>query len=76
MLGAWLGAYLGIAAIPKAWKARLSRADRISGAIEKILADLGKSSHEKRNSEARMCSNAPLEIRNWATGITWKNRRR
>jgi len=43
MLGAWLGAHLGIAAIPKAWRVRLSRADRISAATEKILADLGKA---------------------------------
>jgi ADP-ribosylglycohydrolase len=43
MLGAWLGAHLGIAAIPKAWKARLSRDDRISAAIEKILTDLRKT---------------------------------
>jgi ADP-ribosylglycohydrolase len=43
MLGAWLGAHLGVAAIPKAWKARLSRADRISAAIEKILANLRKA---------------------------------
>jgi ADP-ribosylglycohydrolase len=41
MLGGWLGAHLGIAAIPKAWRARLKRADRISAAIDKILADLG-----------------------------------
>ena len=45
MLGAWLGAHLGIAAIPKAWKAKLRRADRISAAIEKILADLRKTEH-------------------------------
>jgi ADP-ribosylglycohydrolase len=40
MVGAWLGAHLGIAAIPKAWRVRLSQADRISTATEKILADL------------------------------------
>jgi ADP-ribosylglycohydrolase len=45
MLGAWLGAHLGIAAIPKAWKAKLRRADRISAAIEKILTDLRKTEH-------------------------------
>ena len=38
MLGAWLGAHLGIAAIPKNWKIKLSCADRISAALEKILA--------------------------------------
>jgi ADP-ribosylglycohydrolase len=40
MVGAWLGAHLGIAAIPKAWRLRLSHADRISTATEKILTDL------------------------------------
>jgi ADP-ribosyl-[dinitrogen reductase] hydrolase len=43
MVGAWLGAHLGIAAIPKAWRARLSQADRISTATEKILADLSQA---------------------------------
>ena len=37
MLGAWLGAHLGIAAIPKNWTVKLNRADRISEALEKIL---------------------------------------
>src|ERR1700730_8417200 len=41
MVGGWLGAYLGVAAIPKSWRTRLKRADRISTAIDKILADLG-----------------------------------
>jgi ADP-ribosylglycohydrolase len=43
MVGAWLGAHLGVAAIPKAWKTRLTYADRISTALEKILADLGNA---------------------------------
>jgi ADP-ribosyl-[dinitrogen reductase] hydrolase len=43
MVGAWLGAHLGIAAIPKAWRAQLSQADRISTATEKILADLSQA---------------------------------
>jgi ADP-ribosylglycohydrolase len=42
MLGGWLGAHLGVAAIPKAWRTRLKRADRISTAIDKILADRGE----------------------------------
>src|ERR1700730_7152560 len=37
MLGAWLGAHLGINNIPKTWKTRLSHGDRIFKAIEKIL---------------------------------------
>ncbi len=39
MVGAWVGAHLGIAAIPKAWTGKLSQADRISSALEKILSD-------------------------------------
>jgi ADP-ribosylglycohydrolase len=41
MIGAWLGAHLGINAIPKAWRARLSQGDRISTATEKVLASRG-----------------------------------
>ena len=37
MLGAWLGAHLGINNIPKTWITRLNHRDRISKAIEKIL---------------------------------------
>jgi ADP-ribosylglycohydrolase len=37
MLGAWLGAHLGINSIPKTWITRLNHRDRISKAIEKIL---------------------------------------
>jgi ADP-ribosyl-[dinitrogen reductase] hydrolase len=43
MVGAWLGAHLGVAAIPKAWRVRLSQADRISAALDKILVDLRKA---------------------------------
>ncbi|HZC59291.1 MAG TPA: ADP-ribosylglycohydrolase family protein, partial [Chthoniobacterales bacterium] len=39
MVGAWLGAHLGIDAIPELWRSRLTNADRISTAVEKILAD-------------------------------------
>jgi ADP-ribosyl-[dinitrogen reductase] hydrolase len=39
MLGAWLGAHLGIVAIPRNWRVKLSRANRISEALEKILVD-------------------------------------
>lgn len=39
MLGAWLGAHLGIEAIPRDWRNRLSNATRISAAVEKILRD-------------------------------------
>jgi ADP-ribosylglycohydrolase len=42
MVGAWLGAHLGIAAVPKAWRLKLSHADRISTATEEILTDLRK----------------------------------
>jgi ADP-ribosylglycohydrolase len=43
MVGAWLGAHLGIAAIPKAWRIKLTQAVRISTAVEKILADRVKA---------------------------------
>jgi ADP-ribosyl-[dinitrogen reductase] hydrolase len=43
MVGAWIGAHLGIAAVPNVWRLRLSHADRISTATEKILADLRKA---------------------------------
>jgi ADP-ribosylglycohydrolase len=43
MVGAWLGAHLGVAAIPKTWRTRLTHADRISAAVEKILVDLGNA---------------------------------
>jgi ADP-ribosyl-[dinitrogen reductase] hydrolase len=38
MLGAWLGAHLGINNIPKTWITRLNHRDRISIAIDKILS--------------------------------------
>ncbi|HKM58052.1 MAG TPA: ADP-ribosylglycohydrolase family protein [Chthoniobacterales bacterium] len=38
MVGAWLGAHLGIDAIPESWRTRLTFRDRISSAVEKILA--------------------------------------
>jgi ADP-ribosyl-[dinitrogen reductase] hydrolase len=43
MLGGWQGAHLGIAGIPKAWRASLSHQERISTAIEKILSDRNKT---------------------------------
>ena len=39
MVGAWLGAHLGLNAIPKSWRLRLTHANRISTAVEKILVD-------------------------------------
>jgi ADP-ribosyl-[dinitrogen reductase] hydrolase len=39
MLGGWLGARRGLGGIPKAWRIRLTNADRISTAIEKVVAD-------------------------------------
>jgi ADP-ribosylglycohydrolase len=38
MLGGWLGARIGLGGIPKAWRIRLTNADRISAAIEKIVS--------------------------------------
>jgi ADP-ribosylglycohydrolase len=39
MLGAWVGARRGLGGIPKAWRIRLTNAERISVAIEKIVSD-------------------------------------
>jgi ADP-ribosyl-[dinitrogen reductase] hydrolase len=42
MLGSWLGAHLGIQAIPREWRNRLTAAPRINVALEKILLDLSR----------------------------------
>ena len=39
MLGSWLGAHLGVDAIPGGWRTRLTAAPRISAALDKILLD-------------------------------------
>ena len=39
MLGSWLGARLGVDAIPREWRTRLTAAPRISAALDKILLD-------------------------------------
>src|SRR5215831_51589 len=39
LVGGWLGAHVGLEAIPKAWRAKLSHADRIGAAAEKVIAD-------------------------------------
>jgi len=39
MLGSWLGAHLGVEAIPREWRTRLTAAPRISAALDKILLD-------------------------------------
>jgi ADP-ribosyl-[dinitrogen reductase] hydrolase len=39
LVGGWLGAHLGLEAIPKAWRSKLSHADRIEAAAEKVIAD-------------------------------------
>jgi ADP-ribosyl-[dinitrogen reductase] hydrolase len=38
MLGAWLGARIGLGGIPKPWRTRLTNVERISAAIEKIVS--------------------------------------
>jgi len=38
MIGAWLGAHLGIGAIPAAWQTNLTAHDRIEADIEQIIA--------------------------------------
>jgi ADP-ribosylglycohydrolase len=37
MVGAWLGAHLGIQAIPEAWRTRLTAHDQIEADIKKII---------------------------------------
>ena len=39
MVGAWLGAHLGLNDIPKSWRLRLTHANPIAAAIDKILVD-------------------------------------
>jgi ADP-ribosylglycohydrolase len=39
MLGSWLGAHLGIDAIPKDWRSKLTAESRISAALDRILLD-------------------------------------
>jgi ADP-ribosylglycohydrolase len=40
MAGAWLGAHLGIQAIPEAWQKRLNAHDQIESDVEKIIAGM------------------------------------
>lgn len=40
MIGAWLGAHLGVKAIPDAWRSRLNAHDRIEADVERIVARL------------------------------------
>jgi ADP-ribosyl-[dinitrogen reductase] hydrolase len=42
MLGSWLGAHLGVQAIPREWRNRLTAASRINAALDKILLDLSR----------------------------------
>jgi ADP-ribosylglycohydrolase len=42
MLGSWVGAHLGIRAIPREWRNRLTAASRINTALDKILLDLSR----------------------------------
>lgn len=39
MLGAWLGAHLGIDAIPRDWRSKLTAESRISAALDRILLE-------------------------------------
>jgi ADP-ribosylglycohydrolase len=43
MIGAWLGAHLGIDAIPEAWRLRLTAHDRIEADVEKIVSDASRA---------------------------------
>jgi ADP-ribosylglycohydrolase len=39
LVGGWLGAHLGVEAIPVQWRDRLSGSERIGAAVDKIVAD-------------------------------------
>ena len=41
-MGSWLGAHLGIQAIPREWCNRLTATSRINAALDKILLDLSR----------------------------------
>lgn len=42
MIGAWLGAHLGIQAIPEIWRSRLAARNRIEADVEKIVAGMAR----------------------------------
>lgn len=44
MVGSWLGAYLGVDAIPESWRSRLTAHDRIEADVERIVARLSPAS--------------------------------
>ena len=41
MVGGWLGALLGVRAIPREWRERLSAKARIDALVQELLAKLG-----------------------------------
>lgn len=43
MIGAWLGAYLGVGGVPEAWRSRLTAHDRIEADVERICSRLASS---------------------------------
>jgi ADP-ribosylglycohydrolase len=43
MVGTWLGAHLGIQAIPGEWRTRLTAHDQIEADVEKIVAGFTES---------------------------------
>jgi ADP-ribosylglycohydrolase len=45
MVGSWLGAHLGIKAIPEDWRTRLTAHDEIESYVETIAAVLAEKSH-------------------------------
>jgi ADP-ribosylglycohydrolase len=45
MIGAWVGAHLGIQAIPEAWRKRLTAQDQIEADVEKIVTGIRLSGH-------------------------------
>ncbi len=52
MIGAWLGAYLGIEAIPAAWLTKLSAHDQIEADIEQIVAAVALTPTQQKGDQA------------------------
>jgi ADP-ribosylglycohydrolase len=48
MIGAWMGAALGLEAIPPAWLSRLRERDRIQSAIDQLLTRRGEGKSEPK----------------------------
>jgi ADP-ribosylglycohydrolase len=52
MIGGWLGAYLGIEAIPAAWLTKLTDQDQIEADIEQIVAAVALPPTQQKGDQA------------------------